>query len=201
MTPKKIFFNAHHAPIGAFASFTLGFPGAKGGLGLELGAPANQNVFIGLQSRDGTHFDALPFYAGATGDHARRYEVEQAEHGIVDARREALPIVPFSESAIRREFRVSSDTWQAGDLTFTVYSPVQPVPDPEWANADDLKAAIAPSVLVEIEIDNTQGKCSRKAYFGYSGSDPYYGLRRLDDVADGKFVGVGQGRMTAIATK
>jgi hypothetical protein len=28
------FFNAHHSPVGAFASFTLGFPGASGGLEL-----------------------------------------------------------------------------------------------------------------------------------------------------------------------
>jgi len=45
--PKNMFFNAHHSPIGAFSSFTLGFPGAKGGLGLGLGKPAGQNVFIG----------------------------------------------------------------------------------------------------------------------------------------------------------
>ena len=44
------FFNAHHSPIGAFASFTLGFPGKNGGLGLELGRPAEQNVYIGCES-------------------------------------------------------------------------------------------------------------------------------------------------------
>ncbi|MBB5326360.1 hypothetical protein HNQ34_003513, partial [Anoxybacillus tepidamans] len=30
--PKNMFFNAHHSPVGAFASFTLGFPGKSGGL-------------------------------------------------------------------------------------------------------------------------------------------------------------------------
>jgi len=45
---SNIFFNAQHSPIGAFASFTLGSKGAKGGLGLELGKPADQNVFIGI---------------------------------------------------------------------------------------------------------------------------------------------------------
>mgnify|MGYP005838772085 CR=1 FL=1 len=45
---KNIYFNAHHSPIGAFASFTLGYRGAKGGLGLELGKPADENVFIGV---------------------------------------------------------------------------------------------------------------------------------------------------------
>lgn len=201
MTPKKVFFNAHHAPIGAFASFTLGFPGAKGGLGLELGGPADQNVYIGLESRDGSHFDALPFYAGATEDKARRYEVEQAEHGIADEKKESLPIEPLAESAIRRDFRPASDTWQAGDLTFTIYSPVRSVPDPEKGDTDELRAAILPAVLVELTVDNSQGKASRRAYFGYGASDPYYGMRRLDDVAHGRFVGVGQGTLTAIATR
>ena len=44
-TSKSIFYNAHHSPIGAFASFTLGYKGAKGGLGLELGKPADQNIY------------------------------------------------------------------------------------------------------------------------------------------------------------
>lgn len=210
MTPRKIFFNAHHSPIGAFASFTLGWVGAKGGLGLELGAPANQDVLIGLQSRDGSRYEALPFYAGAAAelgearaedDPARRYEVEQAEHGIAEARRESLPIVPFAEADIQREFRGASDTWRAGDLTFTIYSPVRSVPDPETGSDDDLKASVLPALLVEMEIDNSQGSTARRAYFGYTASDPYFGMRRLDDVTDGEIVGVGQGRMTAITTK
>ena len=41
----NIFFNTQHSPIGSFASFTLGAKGAVGGLGLELGKPADQNVF------------------------------------------------------------------------------------------------------------------------------------------------------------
>lgn len=44
----SIYFNTQHSPIGAFASFTLEARGAVGGLGLELGKPADQNVFIGV---------------------------------------------------------------------------------------------------------------------------------------------------------
>lgn len=58
---KNIFYNTQHAPIGSFSSFTLGFKGNRGGLGLELGKPADENVYIGLQSRDGGVYEALPF--------------------------------------------------------------------------------------------------------------------------------------------
>ena len=40
--PKNQFFNAHHSPIGAFASFTLGFPGKEGGFDLEQGRPPSK---------------------------------------------------------------------------------------------------------------------------------------------------------------
>ena len=34
-------FNAQHSPMGAFMSFTCGHPGTKGGIGLQIGQPAN----------------------------------------------------------------------------------------------------------------------------------------------------------------
>jgi hypothetical protein len=56
---SNIFFNTQHSPIGAFASFTLGSKGAKGGLGLELGKPADQNVFIGIADENSISTDCL----------------------------------------------------------------------------------------------------------------------------------------------
>lgn len=73
---KNSFYNVQHSPIGAFASFTLGFKGAKGGLGLELGKPADENVYIGLQSRDGKRYEALPFFT-SLNDESSRYDVEK----------------------------------------------------------------------------------------------------------------------------
>ena len=69
-------YNAHHAPIGAFASLTLGFPGASGGLGLELGGPANQNFYVGVED-DNRIFRLLPFFEGAAGsEESLRYASE-----------------------------------------------------------------------------------------------------------------------------
>lgn len=61
MTKSNPFYNVQHSPIGAFASFTLGFKGKNGGLGLELGKPADQNMYIGFQSADGESYEVLPF--------------------------------------------------------------------------------------------------------------------------------------------
>lgn len=211
---NNIFFNAHHAPIGAFASFTLGFRGAKGGFDLEMGRPPDQSVYIGLETREGDRFELLPFYSGAeqaipiaTEDEEReRYAVggsESASGPIPEPSRvrPATRLAAFAPEAIRRDFRVSTDTWSAGDLTFTLYSPLRGVPDPENLEASsELQSVIVPALLAEITVDNREGSRSRRACFGYAGSDPYSGMRRLDDTADGKFCGVGQGRNTAIVS-
>ena len=191
----NIFFNAHHSPIGAFASFTLGFPGAKGGLGLELGKPADESVFIGIEGEQSGLLEALPFFAAAEDERAR-YDVEKADDD--DAVRTRL--AAFQRRDVRREFKLASDTWRAGDLTFTVYSPVRRLPDPETAAAEEMKSVIVPAVIAELTVDNTSGHADRRAFFGYQGGDPYTRMRRLDDVSEGRFAGVGQGRHAAIAS-
>ncbi|SEJ33876.1 glycoside hydrolase family 52 protein [Paenibacillus polymyxa] len=200
---KNIFYNTQHAPIGSFSSFTLGFKGNRGGLGLELGKPADENVYIGLQSRDGGSYEALPFFASIQ-DESTRYDVEKK-----DKKTEPL-LVAFADQDITRELKAGTDTWQAGDLTFRLYSPVRPVPEPGIAGIDELRAALVPAVFAELTIDNTQGAAARRAFFGYQGSDPYSGIRIIGedprrDAMDStrlkeRLTGIGQGRSTAIVT-
>jgi hypothetical protein len=195
MTKHSIFFNAHHSPIGAFSSFTLGYRGAKGGFGLELGKPADQNIFIGVQSEQGGYYEALPFYEVGE-DESKRYDSEKES---VNGSKHAQ-LYPFATEQISREFKLGTDTWRAGDLTFTLYSPVRSVPDPESVDVDLLKETIIPAVFAELTIDNTRGNKPRRAFFGMQGNDPYSAMRRLDDTTDGNIHGVGQGNITAIAT-
>jgi len=217
MSANHTFFNAHHAPIGAFASFTLGFKGKSGGFGVELGKPADQNIYIGVQSRDGKKYEALPFFE-AVEDASARYDVEKfdekgkeagtevAEGVVIPQTTVSAPprsvIVPFQDSAITRTFTAGTDTWQAGDLTFRLYSPVRSVPEPGKSDEAELKAAIIPAVFAELTIDNTAGEQERRAFFGYEGNDPYSSMRIIEsDSASGRLQGVGQGRLTAIASR
>lgn len=188
------FFNAHHSPIGAFSSFTLGFPGNGGGLDVELGRSPRKNIYIGLESagRDG-HYDALPFF-GSTEDESKRYDIENPDP---DPDKPKI-IHPFPKEEVERDFQLGTDTWKAGDITYKIYSQVQPVANPETGSDEELKLTLVPSVLAELTIDNSKGKKSRRAFFGYEGSDPYSSMRRLDDTAEG-LAGVAQGRFTAIA--
>ena len=69
----EISFNAQHAPAGAFFSFTCGHFGTRGGFGLQIGKPGNQDLYIGV--KDGDRFSdaplrVLPFYEGAAANEA-----------------------------------------------------------------------------------------------------------------------------------
>lgn len=187
------FFNAHHSPLGAFASFTLGYKGASGGLGLELAGPANQNVYIGIQS--GKQFRLLPFY-GDSDNERERFDASGAESNG----RETRPVVSFADSELSRDFKVATDTWVAGDLTFTIYSPVFPAPEPQTAPSAQCRHALIPAVFVEMTLDNSGHQTERKAVFGYQGNDPCSSMRRVDDTSGGKLTGIGQGRHSAICT-
>ncbi|HZG15350.1 MAG TPA: glycoside hydrolase family 52 protein [Candidatus Bathyarchaeia archaeon] len=192
---KNQFFNAHHSPIGAFSSFTLGFPGSGGGLDLELGRSPKQNVYIGVESleQEGM-YQALPFFAFAD-DESKRYDIENPD----PEQNKPKIILPFSQDEVTRDFQLGTDTWRAGDLTFTLYTQVHSVPDPAVATEEEMKLTLLPAVLAELTIDNTHGHKNRRAFFGYQGSDPYSSMRRLDDTCDG-IAGVGQGRLTAITS-
>jgi len=194
MTPENgSFFNAHHSPVGAFASFTLGYQGAKGGLGLELGGPANESVFVGLEKSTGRGYEALPFFA-SSADSAKRYDVS-AEVPL----RQGM-VREFDSGKIARSFGVGCDSWSAGDLIFSIYSAPKSVPDPLKARKAEMMSALVPAVFAEIVVDNTRSGRARKVFFGYEGSNPFYNMRLLDDVSGGRLAGVGQGPLTAIVS-
>ncbi len=188
----NIYFNAHHSPIGAFASFTFGFPGKSGGLGMELGKPADQNLYIGVQTQQDSIYNTLPFFQG--------FEDEAQRFGLGDSVERKAVLAAWRKEQIKREFDVSSDSWICGEMTFTVYSPVISVPDPDGGDSEALKKAVLPAVIAEMTIDNTQSRKSRKAFFGFQGSDPYCHMRQLRDTTGGAIEGVAQGRLYAIAS-
>ena len=186
---NQIFYNANHSPIGAYGSFTLGFPGASGGPGMERTGPANTNVYIGMERRKGESYESFPFFQGGE-DESRRYDVEKEavkkEEGFFDK-------IPYSE--IERTFCAASDTWHAGDLEFTIYNQVRPIPEPENCDEEKLKETIVPAVLAELTIDNTGCQRTRKAFFGFDCVEARYGMRPFRGE---KIRGIGQGGSLAI---
>lgn len=184
------FFNAHHSPIGAFASLTLGCKGAKGGLGLELAGPANESLFIGCEDREKPgSYRALPFFE-LRSDAELDYHLESA-----DPRERTIE--PFLDTSIARTFKAATDEWAADDLTVRIISMVAPVPDPDETVDGELADVVCPAVLVELCLDNRGCDRERIVFFGYEGSDRSCAMRVIDGAG---LAGVGQGLQTAVIT-
>jgi len=194
---KEPNFNAHHSPVGAFATFTLGQFGRNGGFGLELHNPARENVYIGLESKTGGVIETLPFFEGS-GDESKRYDVE-ADPSQVGS--DGPKLRAYAAKEVKRSFGIATDEWTAGDLTFRIFSAPKEAPDPAKAKAAEMKSAYVPAVFAELVLDNTKGKKPRRFCFGYQGNDRYANMRRFDDVSRGQYTGIGQGLNTAIVSK
>ena len=185
---NPLFFNTQHSPIGSFASFTLGEKGGKGGLAVAIGKPADQGIFIGLEDAKGGGFSLLPFFDDVE-DESKRFDVSAASGT------QHTTLKKFKESEISREFSPCRDVWSAGDLEFRIHTPVCPAPDPAKSSKAAQMRAYAPALPVEIVVDNRKGKATRRVIFGYQGNNEPTGagMRRLDDNARGKFVGIACG--------
>lgn len=185
------FFNAFHSPLGAHASFTLGCKGKSGGLGLEMGTPAKENIYIGLENRDDRYYKLFPFCENAE-DESTRYD-----HSNLESTKESLLSI-YKDEDIKRIFKTGSDCWQAEDLTFKILSAPITAPEP---GTDDAKEQFAycPSVLAELIIDNRDCNRSRTALFGYTPSNSTDSLNKLYNLPPG-FQGLARGRTTGIFT-
>ena len=190
---RSPFFNTQHSPLGAFASFTLGARGAKGGFGLELGRPADHSVYIALESAEiPGRFEALPFYEDIE-DESLRFDVEG------EGTQARVELARFDDEAIERTLTPVRDEWAAGDLRFVIHTPAGSAPDPATASPEALALAYAPALAVELTLDNSRGSAPRRFIFGFQANDLTRGVRRLDETAP--LAGIGCGSWLGIATR
>src|SRR6059058_4479786 len=106
----NINFNAQHAPIGAFMSFTCGHFGSGGGIGLEVGRPANQNVYVGVKRggrRSPAAIRCLPFVRGSDKPPAPTEEHYSVEHAPPAP--ETSGVECYRREEIRRHFGWATD--------------------------------------------------------------------------------------------
>ncbi|WP_428938054.1 glycoside hydrolase family 52 protein [Fontivita pretiosa] len=182
----NISFNAQHSPMGAFMSFTCGHFGTRGGFGLQIGKPGNQDLYIGVKEGDrlsDAPLKCLPFYHGALQDDdaatqrsaAADFQVEQASGPAEQNIRPA--VIPYRADQIRRHYGWATDRWVTQGLEFTIYTPFGAIPDPDRASPDELRSALFPGVIARLEIDNKQGTTTRTGFIAIRFHDP--GVRHL----------------------
>jgi len=161
----RIGFNAQHAPMGAFMSFTCGNPGTRGGIGLQIGSPGDQEVFIGVIDGDryaDVPLKCLPFYIGAASKAVEAFTAETAGPSEANVRPDA---VAFDLKEITRTYGWCTDNWTAGDLSFTVYTPFGAIPDPAKSTVEEMREGLRPAVVAELVVDNTKGTKPKTGIF------------------------------------
>jgi hypothetical protein len=165
--------------MGAFMSFTCGNFGTRGGIGLQIGQPGDQELFIGFKDGDrfaDTTLKCLPFYTAAVSRAADAFLVEQAGPAEQNVKPDA---VPFKDGGFSRSYSWASDEWQAEGLSFSVYSPFASIPDPAVADKQTMREGLLPAVVARLVFDNTSGSATRTAIFALNHARP--GSRILED--------------------
>jgi hypothetical protein len=181
----NINFNAQHSPMGAFMSFTCGHSGSGGGIGVEVGKPADQNLFIGVKDGDRkspTKVRCLPFLRMAQQSAGSAdYQVEHAAAAAVIAQ----SFQPYKPEEIARQYGWATDAWVTPEFTFSIFTPFGAIPDPATAAHESLRSALLPAVVATLRIDNRDGATMKTAMFAIDFLKP--GARVLDD--DGGAIG------------
>ena len=155
-------FHAHHSPMGAHASFTLGMLGANGGMALEKGSPADQSIFVGYRSESGLT-RLFPFYENLVND------AERFSQG--DSQNEART-VEFRDDEIQRNYQWSTDQFTAPGIDFKIRTPFFSIPDPAIADEPALKKASCPASFIELSLTNHSDE-AWEGFFAIQGSTPW----------------------------
>lgn len=171
-------YHSQHSPFGAFASFTIGLPGARGGFGQSLPGPADQNVYAGYRqiAETSTHapWTLLPFYKKQESSAAAAFVGEDAAHARTDTGPRML-----DAARVVRHLGWASDTWEHEGFTFRLLSPFGTTDEPTTLAPAAARLAFAPVIIAEIGFDNRQGTHAVELLFGIGNSPTPF--RPLED--------------------
>ncbi|RME70402.1 MAG: beta-xylosidase [Verrucomicrobia bacterium] len=156
-------YHTQHAPLGAFASFTLGLHGAPGGFGQSLGRPARQNVYVGYRYA-GEPWALLPFFAERQNRAVDFTGDPDAPMGEGDVR--VLP-----EGRYGRSLGWATDRWMAQAMVFSIATPFRRIEDPDELDEDEARRLLVPAVFARLEIDNAHMDVPVELVFGIHDPD------------------------------
>jgi xylan 1,4-beta-xylosidase len=184
-------FHSHHAPFGAFATFTIGLAGSPGGFGHALRGPARQNVYVGFREAGGA-WQLLPFLTLPESSEG----AFTGEAATVQAPRN---VQLLDTESYQRTLGWASDTWRAADgrFAFALLSPFGEVASPERLKRDAARLALSPHLNAWLEYDNRQGTDPVELLFGVGEPDALF--HPLQDT-DPNLLGFALGTQFAYAT-
>src|SRR4051794_27033210 len=162
-------FNAHHSPMGAYWSFTLGHHGTRGGFDVQSGKPGNQDVYIGIKRgpRDdrSAPIICLPFFDNAQAPDRSAEAFLAAGQSAGAAASKLSSIGTYSAPEISRRYGWATDRWTTADFDFTMYTPFGGIVDPTETHPSMSRVCLMPGVVATLTIDNTTGTETKTGFF------------------------------------
>jgi hypothetical protein len=197
---KSVNFHAAHSPFGAFASFTCGLctanngkaPGTSGGFAIGARRPASQSLFIGYRKGTGP-WRLLPFFQPRP-DRGMEFTAEQA----VSEKEKEISVDPIALAEIKRSLELSSDRFETGPFSFTLYSHFERIGELATLEGGRKKLLVAPVISALLEGDNTDSDEPLEIMFGFEDCDS--SQRLLSDTHPG-LAGFAVGTSYGFATK
>ncbi|MBQ2956592.1 MAG: hypothetical protein IJE08_09045 [Clostridia bacterium] len=162
------FFNTHHSPVGAWASLTFGAPDL--GMSIDLQDPIVKKsgfMMAGMANERGIR--SIGFIDMPKASHIDLKSEGTLESERARAERTRAMFGFCGEEEISRVLTPSKDIFTAGNITFTVYTPYDELPDPDKGEIPAI--ACLPGILMDVTVDNTDGDLPCTAFFGMGLSD------------------------------
>lgn len=155
-------------------SFTCGHFGASGGIGVEIGKPASQGIYVGVkhgnrQAR--SPIRCLPFFKDSTPAAAMSFPHEVPSPAPVEKLPSQTSIESYAAQQIARSYAWATDTWQTPDFTFRIHTPFGPIPQPD-ADIEALRSSLVPAIVATLEVDNRDGAQTKTAIFAIDFIEP-----------------------------
>lgn len=141
-------FNADHAPTGAFSTFVFGMKYQGGGFMQTKATPSSKDIFIAYKSA-GTGARILPFV------------INPSEYNASDF---------YLDEEVSRTLGYCTDVWSTPDFNITVYSPVWSIPDPATMEMSQKRLIFCPAQWIEVSWDNSESAESAEILFGLRSS-------------------------------
>lgn len=185
-----------HSPKGANASFTIGMEDNGGGFSVEKDYIPDQDVFIGY--KDGKDIFCLPFYSSQKANasekfvkkdnsNKQQFDANDSNDTNTNKKNDESKKTILSHKNYNRELQFATDKYTLGKMDYSIYTPVDGVPDPEICDNTIMKREVTPSVISVMSIDNRNGKLPLQCFFGVS---PIKGKILLSEMTNDKLIGI-----------
>ncbi len=162
------FYMTHHSPVGALSSLVFGKLGMPASIDIQSPLVKDSaDLLVGYT--DFREVYSLPFSSEAKQQQENQLDLHGEGNKENQANDKKKSVKYFEANEIVRTINAGVDTFQAGKITFSTYTPHLPISDPEKAEISAIECL--PAIVLTLEIDNTDSTEEITGFIGLKYND------------------------------